>query len=128
MIDDDPEPEAGRVAADRAAELEADREDVPPFVDPNADSVTCFVCGAVIPPEDASGIDRSGPDEYYPDMAPVCPRHSGGPDEDDDDLGLEPIDTDVVDVDELADELESIDEDRLAEWTAADRPEDGEDE
>lgn len=52
--------------------------DRPVFIDPQTDSVECFVCGQHI--EDMSrveGMDVSEPDEYYPKMVPVCPKHGG---------------------------------------------------
>lgn len=45
----------------------------PAFVPPMTQTVTCFVCGGTIPAEDASGMDISADDEYYPDMRAVCP-------------------------------------------------------
>ncbi|WAU40594.1 hypothetical protein HRPV13_gp13 [Halorubrum pleomorphic virus 13] len=35
--------------------------------------VTCFVCGRYFPEEDASLIDISREEEYYPRNKPVCP-------------------------------------------------------
>lgn len=48
--------------------------DRPAFIDPQTDWVECFICGQVI--EDMTrveGLDVSPPEEYYPDMRPVCP-------------------------------------------------------
>jgi hypothetical protein len=50
----------------------------PAFVDPTTEWVECWICGQII--EDMSrveGIDVSGPDEFYPRMKPVCPKHGG---------------------------------------------------
>lgn len=46
----------------------------PAFIAPDVDYVECFSCGQNV--EDLSrvdGVDVSGPDEYYPEMKPVCP-------------------------------------------------------
>lgn len=52
--------------------------DRPAFIDPNTDSVACFVCGAIVAPSNAGGIDLSTEEDYYPKMAPTCPRHAAG--------------------------------------------------
>lgn len=59
-------------------------DDRPPFVDPNTEWVECWVCGRLLTDlSRVEGIDLSDDDEYYPDMAPVCPKHAndGGDDE-----------------------------------------------
>jgi len=48
----------------------------PAFIDPNTEWVECWVCGAMVDPEVAGGIDLSTEDEYYPKMKPVCPKHA----------------------------------------------------
>jgi len=51
-------------------------DDRPVFLSPQIDYVECYICGEHI--EDLSwveGLDVSGPDEYYPEMKPVCPTH-----------------------------------------------------
>jgi hypothetical protein len=54
-------------------------DDRPAFIDPHTEWVTCFICGQHI--EDmsrVSGVDVSLPDDYYPDMRPVCATHDQG--------------------------------------------------
>lgn len=56
-----------------------DQHERPAFIDPQTDSVECWVCGQHI--EDmsrVSGIDISQGDDYYPNMRPVCPKHANG--------------------------------------------------
>jgi len=58
----------------------------PAFIDPQTEWVECWICGQHI--EDMSrveGIDISGPEEYYPEMKPVCPDCDGEVIEDGDD-------------------------------------------
>lgn len=50
----------------------------PPFVDPNAEIVTCHFCSQTWEPTAVDGFDLSAEDEYYPKMVPVCPEHAGG--------------------------------------------------
>lgn len=50
----------------------------PPFVDPDAEYVTCHICGQTWDPTAVDGLDLSTEDEYYPTMVPVCPEHMGG--------------------------------------------------
>ena len=60
-----------RVASEESAER-------PPFVDPDAEYVTCHFCGQTWEPTVVDGFDLSTEDEYYPKMVPVCPEHVGG--------------------------------------------------
>jgi len=53
-------------------------DDRPAFIAPHVEFVICHGCGDAIDPEDARGIDVSGPDEYYPEMKPLCPSCNGG--------------------------------------------------
>lgn len=53
-------------------------EEIPPFVDPNAEYVTCHFCSEVWDPAEVDGFDLSTPEEYYPQMVPVCPEHAEG--------------------------------------------------
>ena len=50
----------------------------PAFIGPHVEWVECWLCGQVLEPEQADGIDISSDDEYYPAMRPVCPGHGGG--------------------------------------------------
>lgn len=62
--------------------MNVDSPDRPPFIDPHTDWVQCYHCGQII--EDMSrvdGIDVSPPDQYYPDMKPVCATHDLGGDD-----------------------------------------------
>ena len=48
----------------------------PAFIDPTVEWVECYICGEVLTDlSRVEGIDVSGPDEYYPQMQPVCPQH-----------------------------------------------------
>lgn len=53
-------------------------DDVPAFVDPNAEYTVCHFCGQTWEPTVVDGFDLSTEDEYYPTMVPVCPEHAGG--------------------------------------------------
>ena len=46
-------------------------------MNPPSGAVTCFICGDTIPAEDATNIDISPEDEYYPKIRAVCPTHGG---------------------------------------------------
>lgn len=48
-------------------------DDTPAFIPPDVDSVVCFGCSDYFDASQATGIDLSDPDEYYPDMGPLCP-------------------------------------------------------
>jgi len=51
-------------------------DDRPPFIGPQTDWVECYLCGQVITDlSRVEGMDISEPDEYYPNMVPICPTH-----------------------------------------------------
>ena len=51
--------------------------EIPPFVDPNAEYVVCHFCGLEWNPREVDGFDLSAGNEYYPKMVSVCPEHAG---------------------------------------------------
>lgn len=52
--------------------------EIPSFVDPNAEYVTCHFCSETWEPTEVDGFDVSAPDCYIAETVPVCPEHAEG--------------------------------------------------
>lgn len=76
-MDDEPTVMTDGGVVEESSELK-NQDDVPAFVDPNAENTVCHFCGQTWEPTVVDGFDLSAEDEYYPKMVPVCPEHAGG--------------------------------------------------